>query len=389
MSVRCRSCSFDSLVEVLDLGPLPLAGDFRPLGETNPLYPLAIDLCRRCGLLQVRELVPADVLFHAAYSYSSSTVPALVAHFEEYARSRPVGSDRKRLLEVGCNDGIFLKPLRAAGYQTVGIDASENVALMARAQGIDVHVGFFGAEMAARLKQQYGLFDVVTCSNVFAHNPDIEQFVTAVLEVLSDRGEFWIEVHSGHALHDGLQWDCFYHEHCFYWTIHALAFCLARYGFGLLQYMFTPMHGGSIRAVFRRGAQSQTITEVPLTEEDWAVFGRDSRRSRARIQDAVSSLPIRYAYGAAGRAVTLINWTGIAHALEFVVDGSPLRYGKAIPNTKVPVISETDFFGRGAVGDWCFITAHNYRADIRRKVTSAFPGVEFKFVTPLPNVCIE
>lgn len=389
---ECRNCRSRDLYEVLDLGEMPLAGDFRLPGEKNRLYPLAIDSCGQCGVLQVRELVAHSVIFHPGYSYASSTVPGLVKHFEEYARkvALPSGAAPKRLLEVGCNDGVFLEPLRRAGYSVVGIDASENVVGMARARGLDVHVGTFGKATATALEASHGRFDVVTCSNVFAHNPMVNEFVEGVKQVLAPSGEFWVEVHSVHSLHAGLQWDCFYHEHCFYWSIHALQLCLGEAGLRLRRWGTTPMHGGALRAVFSFVGEVSAPSIPEFTRADWEEFRRDCLRSRILVRDSVNSLPIRYAYGAAGRAVTLLNWTGIAPKLDFMIDGSPLRYGKLVPNTELPVISETSFFaGERETNDWCFVTAHNYLDGIREKVVAAFPGRPMKFVTPLPHVTIR
>lgn len=377
---------------MLDLGPMPLAGDFRTSPRIGVLYPLAIDVCGVCGLLQVRELVDLSILFSPEYSYASSTVPGLVRHFREFANEvRLSASQPKRLLEIGCNDGVFLQPLREAGYHVMGVDASDNVASMARGRGLDVRTAFFNEALAAQLVDEGGPFDVVTCSNVFAHNPDVNSFARAAAATLRPGvGEFWIEVHSAHALLHDLQWDCFYHEHCFYWTLGALERCLRKHGFTLARYQMTKMHGGGLRAIFVLGGESTTVSDVTDPSLDkWIEFGTRCRESRERIRDAVRELPIRYAYGAAGRAVTLINWTGIADRLEFVVDGSPLRYGRFIPNTSVPVISETELASRSDLNAWCFVTAHNYLADIRSKMSERFPRRRFHFVTPLPNVQIQ
>ncbi len=392
MALACRACGSGRLEEVLDLGLMPLAGDFRPAGETNVLHPLAVDLCVECGLLQVREQVPHSVIFSPRYSYASSSVPGLVRHFEAYAENVKLGPSepRKRLLEIGCNDGVFLKPLARSGYEVTGIDACENIVELACGKGLEVHLGVFGEEYARRLKEQHGSFDVVTCSNVFAHNPDLLGFIEGVKILLASlRGEFWVEVHSAHKLHEGLQWDCFYHEHCFYWSIHSLRRCLESHGLYLQRYQFTPMHGGALRAAFSRQRPSILPEERDLTPDDWRDFRARSLRTRDVIRDAIAALPIRYAYGAAGRAVTLINWTGIASQLDYVVDGSPLRYGRVIPNTRTPIISEKDFAGRGDLNGWCFVTAHNYLGDIRKKVASWFPSQTQRFVTPLPHVAIQ
>ena len=386
----CRSCGSGALREVLDLGELPLAGDFRPAGERNRLYPLAIDVCAACGLLQVREVVDPSVIFTPNYSYASSTVPGLVRHFEEFAAAvaRPPGSPAL-LLEIGCNDGVFLRPLAEKGYRVVGIDASENVSAMARQKGLDVRTAVFGKKVAQELREEYGVFDVITCSNVFAHNPLLHDLLDGVDTLLREGGELWIEVHDAESLYSGLQWDCFYHEHCFYWTIHALRDCLSTHGYVLARHGKTPMHGGALRAVFSNRGDAMALPAPELTPESWARFGGQCIENRDLIRDCVEQLGVRYAYGAAGRAVVLINWAGIGGFLEFVVDGSPLRYGRVIPNTSIPVISEEAFFGMPAVDRWCLVTAHNYLRDIRRKVEAGLRnGARIRFVTPLPNVSI-
>lgn len=107
------------------------------------------------------------------------------------------------------------------------------------------------------------------------------------------------------------------------------------------------------------------------------------------LRECVQHLPINYAYGAAGRAVTLINWAQIGGSLDFVVDGSPLRFNKAIPNTSVPIISQKEFFSLTNVSDWCLVSAHNYFESIRNKVDAAFPDKKMKYVLPLPYVSIK
>lgn len=390
---RCRSCGSDSPVEVLDLGRMPLAGDFQTKPSSGILYDLAIDVCSVCGLLQVRVPVDPSLMFSPSYSYASSTVPGLVRHFQDFAEAvRLVPPRQKRLLEIGCNDGVFLDPLRRAGYQVVGIDASDNVAAMARSKGLDVHTGFFTIEAAAELVDRHGKFDVVTCSNVFAHNPDVNAFVEAVAAALEPaHGEFWIEVHSAHSLYRGLQWDCFYHEHCFYWTVGALEKCLARHGLFPVKCEETAMHGGGLRLAFSLAGGQQLLARPDEPNiEAWVEFGRRCRTSRDLVSEVVSSLPIEYAYGAAGRAVTLINWTSIGEKLKYVVDGSPLRYGRYIPNTTVPILSEAEFFRMGStLNQWCFVTAHNYIQDIQRKMVEHFPRRQFRYLTPLPDVRIQ
>ena len=49
----------------------------------------------------------------------------------------------KDILEIGCNDGVLLKPLCDLGAKAVGIDPATNVVKVAREKGLNVHNGYF------------------------------------------------------------------------------------------------------------------------------------------------------------------------------------------------------------------------------------------------------
>ena len=222
---ECRSCGAADLVLICDFGLQPLAGVF-PLASDSAKpakrYPLDLTQCGRCGLLQVTCLPPIQEVFHDDYRYSSSTVPDLVQHFEGYAdylaARLPQGA---RVLEFGCNDGVLLNKLRDRGLACVGVDASDNVAAIAREKGLDVRTGFLTCDLVRREALQ-GQFDAVTCSNVFAHIDEICEAAAAVRLLLKPGGSFFIEVHNGEALAQQAQFDTIYHEHLTYFTQETL-----------------------------------------------------------------------------------------------------------------------------------------------------------------------
>ncbi len=131
----CRACGATELRQVTDLGKLPLAGNFHD-GLTAPRYRLAVDHCPGCDFLQVRDTVPHEVLFNSNYCYASSTVPALVKHFEGLAEiiTDLLPTDG-RVLEIGANDGILSAHLKHRGVVSIGLDASLNVTLLAQERG--------------------------------------------------------------------------------------------------------------------------------------------------------------------------------------------------------------------------------------------------------------
>lgn len=79
-----------------------------------------------------------------------------------------LGTNRRRLLDIGSGPGFFLKTAQDRGWQAQGIEPSRQAAEFARSLGVPVVEGFFDAENAKKL----GLFDVVHLNNVLEHIAD-------------------------------------------------------------------------------------------------------------------------------------------------------------------------------------------------------------------------
>jgi len=79
----CRFCQGTNLVNILDFGNVPLAGAF--LHEDKFLqekyYPLDLNFCQDCYLVQVSNVVLAEILFQENYFFFSSAIGTLVDHF--------------------------------------------------------------------------------------------------------------------------------------------------------------------------------------------------------------------------------------------------------------------------------------------------------------------
>lgn len=379
-SDRCRACGSVELNLVYDFGPQPLAGAY-PLGPESVTsakrYPLDLTQCSTCGLLQVTNLPPIEEVFHADYRYSSSTVPALLRHFDSYAdwlsTRLPVGAS---ILEFGCNDGVLLERLRQRGFACTGVDASDNMAGIAREKGLDVITGFL-TPGTVRGNGLEGRFDAVTCSNVFAHIDDIAETAAAVRLLLKPEGFFFIEVHDGDLLAREAQFDTIYHEHLSYFTESTLRRFGSRQNFAFVECGRTPMHGGALRYCGRltddrQDAESMSASEMVDARRFAETISRCAKDVR-RLHEQHGPLQ---GYGAAGRAQMFVNMTDTGSCFAAVFDDSPFRQGRYIVATDVPIVPWS-----GDGGKCCAILAWNYAPGIAARIRSEFKEV----VTFLPE----
>jgi len=390
----CRGCGERALVLALDLGEQPLAGGFLA-GEAaiaaEQQYPLRVYTCERCSLVQIVDVVDPDVLFQD-YSFSSSTIPPLVRHFEEYARWLADRYAPQRVVEFGCNDGVLLAPLQQLGADAWGVDISENITELARSKGLQVLTGYFDVKSAHEIVERAGRADLVTGSNAFAHNEHPEWILDATREVLAPDGHLCLEVMYAGDLLELMQWDTLYHEHLTFYSLGTLRTLLERHGFHLVHAERIPMHGGSLRvaAALQPGELSDELRMVEQYEHDtalndpetWLDFGRRVGRKIDIVRDVFDVLrggKRIWGYGAAGKATMWVNACGMNY-LEAMVDASPLRAGKLMPGTHTPIVFPDEM--RQRPPDIVFVTAWNYADNIRRN-EDWYDGI---WSTPLPDL---
>jgi SAM-dependent methyltransferase len=379
-----------------DLGELPLAGGFLTEDQvpSEQRYPLLVSVCENCGLVQIVSPVDPEILFQD-YSFATGTIPGLVRHFDGYAQWIDEMLGPESVIEFGCNDGTLIAALEQRGIRTLGVDMSANITEMARQQGRNVLTGTFGPEMVDELCEQMGLVDLVTGSNVFAHNADPTAILEAADAVLTSDGVLCLEVMYAGDLLDQLQWDTLYHEHLTFYSLGTLGTLLHRHGFEPVSALRTPMHGGSLRLAAARTGRRQadaTVSDLAAWEGElrlnrattWDGFSADCHRRIDVFGDTMRHLSERssiWGYGAAGKATMWLNVCEMNY-LEALVDASPLRYGKLMPGTHTPIVSPDEFARHQP--DYVFVSAWNYLDAIRANE----PKYAGYWIVPLPEMRI-
>ena len=98
----------------------------------------------------------------------------------------------KRLLDVGCGGGYFLRISQMLGATVKGIEPSDAGAKVARESGLDVFHGMLADYVGQKDKDHD--FDVITASHVLEHTPDPVATLLNMKKLLADNGLIWIAV---------------------------------------------------------------------------------------------------------------------------------------------------------------------------------------------------
>ncbi len=402
----CRSCYALLRADVVDLGLSPPSNALTPpagLGGGERTYPLHAFVCERCWLVQLDVFATPEELFRD-YRYFSSYSTTWLAHAEAYAdemMTRGIGPHSK-VVEVASNDGYLLRNFVSRGVQVLGIEPASNVAAVAREAGIPTIDAFFGVELAQRVRAKLGAADLIVANNVLAHVPDVNDFVGGFAVLLGPNGVATFEF--PHLLRTiaGMQFDTVYHEHFSYLSLIALRPLFARYGLEIVEVAELQTHGGSLRVfVAPRGSRpvDPSVERVLDAEreaglerlETYVAFGErvarikndfltfliDAKRRGARVAG----------YGAAAKATTLLNYSGVrTDLLPYVADKSPHKQGNYIPGVRIP-IAEPDRI-RADRPDYVVVFPWNVEAEIRAELADVrdWGG---RFVLAIPELRVD
>jgi len=401
----CRFCQSSSLVNFIDLGNMPHAGDFlekKQIGHEK-YYPLKVWFCKKCFLVQILDVIPPSALFED-YRYLSSV--SLKDHFFNYATEMRLKylSKGSFVVEIGSNDGVLLAPLSEMGVTVLGVDPSKNVGDIARAKGLDTLTDFFGLESAQRIKEKHGQADAIFANNVLAHIDNMDDVFSGIKVLLKKTGVLVFEVHHLLSLIRENQYDFIYTEHLNYYSVCSLIPFLKKYNLEVFKVKEVAIHSGSIRVYAKFLSNNKhnidkSVDKIILKEGESKLnklstfkrFSVNAEKHKAEFFDFVSRLKFEnkkiVGYGASGRANTLLNYCNIDNSiLSYIVDESPERFGRYTPGTHIPIVPPEHF--RKDNPDYVLILAWNYTKEILKK-EKEYIKKGGRFVSIFPKISVQ
>ncbi len=355
----CRCCGSAELSQFLQLGPQPLANSFPKSAEAfaeELFFPLDVQFCPRCSLVQIPDVVSPEVLFRE-YIYVTGTSDTMAKHNPIYAASvaelAQLGAG-DLVVEAASNDGSLLSCFQKQGQRVVGVEPARNIAEMARARGVETVAEFFDTASAAHVRDTYGPARAFVANNVFAHVDDPSGFLAAAASLLTDDGLAVFESPYIEGFAEELEYDTVYHEHLAYFSAKALMHLCERNDMVIVRLDFTPVHGGSFRlhAGKRKHYREHSADALACIAKEekagyhslarWERFTADVHKNRDMLREQLGSLhaagKTMAAYGAPAKGNTLLNFCKIGTDwLPYTVDKNPLKVGMYTPGMHLPV----------------------------------------------------
>ena len=393
--------------EFLDLGRQPIANKFLKEDEYEGefFYDLKVIFDEDTKLVSLKDFVKPELMFNEDYAYSTSMSYPMVKHFELTANMLKEEFNPKTVLEIGSNDGPFIKNFDTE--ISICVEPCENFAKKTTDMGYRSYISFWDTDVSHGIKEIHGEMDLVYAANCICHIQNLDECFAAVKNILSEDGVFVFEDPSLLRMLERGSYDQIYDEHAHIFSIMALDNILMNNGLKIFRVDNLLVHGGSNRiyvshlpshTFLRNRPVELTVRENLNKEKDFGIdnfntyeiFAERIDKSKKDLVELLTKLKDDgkrvVSIGATSKSTTVFNYCGIDESLvECITDTTPDKQGLLAPGSHIPVVD------RESVNlndyDYSFLGAWNFKDVIANKERE-FIESGGKFITHVPEVMV-
>lgn len=387
------------LTNVIDFGQTPLANEFSDYGDLiiDDEFPLQLKMCNECSNFQISHIINPERLF-LDYLYVSGTSSSTQAYAKKYAQSvvdKLSLPTRSAILDIGSNDGTYLKYFKELGMVVRGVDPAREIANKATINHLITTPTFFNSEYVKNRLEEGYKFNLIISNNCFAHIKDLGEVVRGVFNLLDSDGVFVFENSYIIDIIEKNLWDTIYHEHIFSHSLKPIIKFLNKFGMKVFDVERTSNQGGSIRVFCATKTSKYKVSEnvLKLLEKEQSLpfsisnFENNCNSSSEKIRKKLNILfddnKHIDIFGYPAKTTTLLYKIGKTNKnFRYAYDDAEFKQGKYSPGKHIPILHPDKLLENNP--DYLFVGAWNFATSIIERCKKS--GYKGKFIVPLPEL---
>tara|TARA_R110000824_G_scaffold263959_1_gene452754 strand:- start:185 stop:1372 length:1188 start_codon:yes stop_codon:yes gene_type:complete len=352
-------------------------------------------------LVSLTKSIPPELMFNENYAYYSSLSSTMRKSFANIAKSLKNIYKPKLSLEIGSNDGVFMKNFNT--NEIVSVEPCGNFADFTNSLGYKTYKNFWDYSLSTHIKNKQGTFDLIYSANCFSHIQTLDDAFRAIKNILSADGVFVMEDPSIQQVLDKNTYDLFYYAHAHVFSITSIQNIILKHGLEIFNVDSINVHGGSNRIYIKHITNNTHTIDASVSKhiddellcgigvlQTYLDFEKRVRKSKKDLVLLLETLKAKgeniICYGATAKSSTVFNYCDISTDLiDCIVDMTPDKQNKYSPGMHIPIVS----IDIGLTDDvkYIFLGAWNFKDEIMKKEPE-FIKRGGKFITHVPIVHI-
>ncbi len=389
----------------LNLGRQPLANSFlKNLNKSTKkkefFYNLKVCFNTKNCLVSIKKPVNPKKQYTDKYAHRASESKTMRLAFKKvaiklYKRFKP-----KKIMEIGSNDGVFLKNFNK--NRVTAVEPCKNLAKITKKM-FKTYDEFWNFKLSKKLiNQNKAKMDLIFSANTISHIPDLRDTFKGINNILSNNGVLVIEDPSLLKVIKNNSYDQFYDEHVYVFSVISINNIVKDYGLRLFDVDHIENHGGSNRYyICKKNAKYKNSLRLKKAiKKDiffklnkihcYNNFAKRVLESKKKLVHLLRNLKKNkkniISYGATYKSTTVFNYCKInSKIIDYVTDTTLNKQGKYTPGTHIKIISPEE--GMKDKIDYAFLGAWNFKKEIFKKEKN-FLRRGGQFITHVPKVMV-
>lgn len=371
----CRICKNNSVIELLYLGKHPVCNKFlKSKEQQNKKFSLEIGICKDCGLIQLINPFPEHEL-KPEFKWITYTEPE--GHLDNTTNiltKLPKLRKDAKILGISFKDDSLLDRMKKRGFKNVTrLGLQKDLGSFDNIGGIETIQRLLDKKRAKNIIKHIGKFDLILARHVLEHAYDINQFISAVKELINKDGYIMFEVPDYTNPFEYIDYSTIWEEHIVYFTPETYKNCFSNYGLEIEKFKLYnyPLENSLVAIV-------KINNNVKIKFPDKKILENEKNRASTfsnqflKIKNEIKTLFSDYkknnkkivVFGAGHNACLLINIFELGNFIECVIDDNKNKQDFLMPGSKLPIIGSSVLLNR----------------DIKLCIFSLNPGIEEKII---------
>lgn len=358
---QCRVCGSEQITEVIQIAPQYLSPTFVKSNENNKLskikVPLTLTLCRKCGLLQLKETVEPDLLYRQYFYRTavSNTMCRDLKDVVEDVKQHLTLNEGDYVIDIGANDCTMLSYFPES-LNRIGVEPAKNIDWSNVDPSIKIVNDYFSKKaVQPALKGRQA--KAITCCAMFYDLDDPNSFVADIKSILAPDGIWCIQLSYLPLMLKNMNFYDICNEHLEYYSLNTLKNLMEGHNLSIFDASTNNVNGGSTRVFITHTENnykpSDNLKKLYLEEEKMNLNDPQTYTNFYKkildlknkvnhvIRKEINQGKLVLGLGASTKGNILLQLFGISkEMLPYISERNPEKVGLRTLGTDIELISE-------------------------------------------------
>ena len=388
---KCRLCKNKKLKKIYNFGNHFVSNFVNKASILRGIKaPLNLVYCKKCQLLQLEHSAPQEIMYKKFYWYKSGITQTMREGLKELYQDIKKNCKIKPgdvILDIGANDGTFLKNFKKDKIITIGCEPAKNLKNELKKNCHFMINDFWHKKHLLSIPSKFQKLKVISAIGMFYDLEDPSEFIRHAADALDKDGIFVAQLMCSHSMFKTNDLGNICHEHLEYYSYNSLKYLFEKNGLKIFKITENLINGGSYRIYCKKNIKRSIRYKENANYNEIIKFVKRVKKNKKEtlkfIKEKVKLGKKIFLYGASTKGNTLLQYYGLtSKEIPFAADRTKTKWGRYTIGSGIKIISEKN--ARKLNPDYFFVMPYGFINEFKRREKKWLKSGG-KFILPYPK----